>query len=78
MTDEQFKSLRTLILDLRLEVSTLKLMLKSRYDLDDHRFNLLYEALYEDTAAERGSNILSNDEFEQLLKSRAARPSESD
>ena len=43
MTDEQFRELRQLILNLAVRVEALELHLKRQDDLADHRFNLAAE-----------------------------------
>lgn len=43
MTDEHYESLRRHILDLKVEISELKLMIKKQNEIADYRFSLLYE-----------------------------------
>ena len=43
MTDEQFRELRQLLLDLTVRVSELELHLKRQDDIATHRQNLIYE-----------------------------------
>ena len=43
MTDEQFRELRQLLLDLAVRVEALELHLKRQDDIATHRQNLLYE-----------------------------------
>jgi hypothetical protein len=43
MTDEQFRELRQLILNLAVRVEALELHLKRQDELSEHRFDLVYE-----------------------------------
>lgn len=72
MTDEQFSALQQLILELRMEISALKLSLKARHSLEDERFKLIFSALYEDPDVEsRTGEIYGSDELADLIRSRA-------
>ncbi len=43
MTDEQYESLRRMILDMKVEIAELKLIIKRQEETAAHRHNLLYE-----------------------------------
>lgn len=48
MTDDQFRELKTLVLGLRAEIEALRLHIAEREKIEDERWRLIVNALYED------------------------------
>lgn len=69
MSDEQFRALRQLILELRMEISSLKLSLKARQELEDERFRMIFEALYENPEDQK-AEVYTSEELIELINSR--------
>ena len=73
MDEKQFRELRTLILDLRMDISSLKLAIKARQELEDARFRMIFEALYENPEDEgHKGETYTSDELMELLANRAS------